>query len=189
MRRRSAAPELASYDARRFRGTGIAAFVLVKRHGPYVGTTRRPGEIAQFIQSIGSSHCDDVTGRLDMKSFELSLFADYFQFTFKTKPQRATCLGDGIKRQLPECLRSLQEQSVSAQHGIMNVPVTVEIRDQEPGDDVQAWDHVVEANMDVTFWATSSGGLLRLLSRRNAYRSLSRQLSCSGVIWRPRHAV
>ena len=31
----------------------------------------------------------------------------------------------------------------------MNVPVTVEIRDQEPDVDVQAWDYVVEATLDV----------------------------------------
>jgi hypothetical protein len=86
---------------------------------------------------------------LDMKSFELSLFADYFQFYI----QDEAATGD-LSRSWDEEATARMLAIAPGTIGIgtarnMDVPVAVEIRDQEPGDDLPEWDHVVEATLDV----------------------------------------
>ena len=84
-----------------------------------------------------------------MKSFELSLFADYFQFYI----QDEAATGD-LSRFWDEEATARMLAIAPGTIGIgtarnMDVPVAVEIRDQEPGDDLPEWDHVVEATLDV----------------------------------------
>jgi hypothetical protein len=84
-----------------------------------------------------------------MKSFELSLFADYFQFYIRDEAA-AGDLSQAWNAETTERLLALAPGTV----GIgtvrnMNVPVTVEILEHEPDDDASEWDHVVEASLDV----------------------------------------
>jgi hypothetical protein len=84
-----------------------------------------------------------------MKSFELSLFADYFQFYILDEDTT----GD-LSWSWDEAATARMLAIAPGIIGVgtvrnMNVPVTVEIRDQEPDVDVPAWDYVVEATLDV----------------------------------------
>ena len=84
-----------------------------------------------------------------MKSFELSLFADYFQFYI----QDEAVMGD-LSRIWDEEATARMLAIAPGTIGVgtarnMDVPVTVEICDQEPGDDVPEWDHVIEATLAV----------------------------------------
>jgi hypothetical protein len=84
-----------------------------------------------------------------MKSLELSLFADYFQFYIQDEAATGH-----LSRIWDEEATARMLAIAPGTIGIgtarnMDVPVTVEIRDQEPGDDLPDWDHVVEANLDV----------------------------------------
>jgi hypothetical protein len=93
--------------------------------------------------------CDDIACRLDMKSFELSLFADYFQFYIQDEAATAR-----LSRIWDEEATARMLAIAPGTIGVgtarnMDVPVAVEIRDQEPGDDFPEWDHVVEASLDV----------------------------------------
>src|SRR5258707_278824 len=89
-------------------------------------------------------------GDTEIKSLELSLFADYFQFYI----QDEAALGD--------LSQSWSEEAVSRLLAIapgtigigtvrnMRIPVVIEIHDQEPDNDFSDWDHIVEAALDVT---------------------------------------
>jgi hypothetical protein len=84
-----------------------------------------------------------------MKSLELSLFADYFQFYI----QDEAATGDLSESWNEEATARLLAEAPGV-IGIgtarnMDVPVAVEIHDQEPDDDSSAWDHVVEAQLNL----------------------------------------
>jgi hypothetical protein len=84
-----------------------------------------------------------------MKSFELTLFADYFQFYIQDEAANGD-LSDAWNKETTERLLALAPGTV----GIgtvrnMDVPVTVEILEHAPDDDSSEWDHVVEASLDV----------------------------------------
>ena len=84
-----------------------------------------------------------------MKSHELSLFADYFQFYIQDEAA-AGGLSNSWNEEATARLLAIAPGTI----GIgtvrkMNVPVVVEIRDQEPRDDFSDWDHAVEASLDV----------------------------------------
>jgi hypothetical protein len=93
-----------------------------------------------------------------MKSFELSLFADYHQFYIRDE----TVGGDLSEAWNDEAIDRLLAIA-PGMIGIgtvrnMDVPVTVEIHDHEPGDDSSEWDHVVEASLEVTSGRTVIAG-------------------------------
>jgi hypothetical protein len=84
-----------------------------------------------------------------MKLLELSLFADCFQFYI----QDEAATGDLSQSWNEEATARLLA-TASGTIGIgtvrnMDVPVVVEIHDQEPYDDSSEWDHAVEASLDV----------------------------------------
>jgi hypothetical protein len=84
-----------------------------------------------------------------MKSFELLIFADYFQFYV----QDEVATGD-LSRRWDEAATARMLAIAPGKVGIgtvrnMDVPVTVEVREQEPQEDVRDWDYVVEATLDV----------------------------------------
>ena len=84
-----------------------------------------------------------------MRSFELSLFADYFQFYIQDEAVTGD-LSQAWNDEAVDRLLALAPGTV----GIgtvrnMDVPVTVHILAQEPDDDSPKWDHVVEAGLDV----------------------------------------
>src|SRR6202023_3968554 len=85
----------------------------------------------------------------NMKSLELSLFADYFQFYVQDETA-AGDLSQAWNEEATERLLAIAPGTV----GIgtvrnMDVPVTVHVLAQEPDDDSPKWDHVVEAGLDV----------------------------------------
>jgi hypothetical protein len=85
-----------------------------------------------------------------MKSFNLSLFADYFQFYIQDEAATGD-LSQAWNEEATDRLLALAPGTV----GIgtvrnMDVPVTVDILEQEPDDDASEWDRVVEASLEVT---------------------------------------
>ena len=84
-----------------------------------------------------------------MKSFELVLFADYFQFYIQDEAAKGD-LSQAWNEETTDRLLALAPGTV----GIgtvrnMDVPVTVDILEHAPEDDFSEWDHVVEAGLDV----------------------------------------
>lgn len=84
-----------------------------------------------------------------MKSFELALFADYFQFYVQDEPVSGD-LSEAWTEEATDRLLAVAPGTV----GIgtvrnMDVPVEVQVRDSEPDDDFAEWDHVVEASVDI----------------------------------------
>jgi hypothetical protein len=84
-----------------------------------------------------------------MKSFELVLFADYFQFYIQDEAAKGD-LSQAWNEEATDRLLALAPGTV----GIgtvrnMDVPVTVDILEHAPEDDFSEWDHVVEAGLDV----------------------------------------
>jgi hypothetical protein len=150
MRRRAAAP--AEFELRRAAISGDRSRRVCLGEAAWsvcrnTKTTRRdrPGHPINWID-----HCDDVTGRLDMKSFELSLFADYFQFYIQDEAATSDLSRIWNKEAIARMLAAAPGKIGVGTVRNMDVPVTVEIHHQEPGDDVKAWDYVVEATLDVT---------------------------------------
>src|ERR1051326_8074250 len=89
-------------------------------------------------------------GNSKIKSLELSLFADYFQFYI----QDELAVGDLSSSWTEEAMSRLLAVAPgtigvsTVRNG--DVPVTIEIHSQEPDNDLARWDHVVEATLDVT---------------------------------------
>ena len=84
-----------------------------------------------------------------MRSFELSLFADYFQFYIQDEGATGD-LSDSWNEEAVARLLAVAPGTI----GIgtvrnMNVPVVLEIHDQQPADDLAKWDHVVEAELNI----------------------------------------
>ena len=85
-----------------------------------------------------------------MPSFELLLFADYFQFYVQD---------DGAEGDLSEAwTEEAVDRLLAVAPGTLGigtaqtcsfVPVIVDILEREPNDDSADWDHVVEAGLDV----------------------------------------
>jgi hypothetical protein len=85
-----------------------------------------------------------------MRSLELSLFADYFQFYIQDEAANGD-LSESWNEEATARLLAVAPGTI----GIgtvrdMDVPVAVEIHEQEPNDDRSDWDHVVEAELNVT---------------------------------------
>lgn len=83
------------------------------------------------------------------KFVELSLFADYFQFYIQDE-SAAGDLSQSWNQEAIDRLLAIAPGTI----GIgtvrnMEVPVTIEIHSREPDDDSSAWDHVVEAALNV----------------------------------------
>ena len=84
-----------------------------------------------------------------MTLFELSLFADYFQFYVQDEAATGD-LSQTWNKEATERLLAVAPATIGI--GTVrntNVPVTLEIRADEPDDDSAEWDHVVEASLDV----------------------------------------
>jgi hypothetical protein len=84
-----------------------------------------------------------------IKSLELSLFADYFQFYIQDEAA-AGDLSQSWSQEAVDRLLAIAPGTI----GIgtvrnMDVPVAIEIHDQEPDDDSSEWDYVVEAALNV----------------------------------------
>jgi hypothetical protein len=85
-----------------------------------------------------------------MRSLELSLFADYFQFYI----QDESATGDLSEHWNEEATARLLAVAPGT-IGIgtvrnMDVSAVVEIHDQEPAHDLSEWDHVVEAELNIS---------------------------------------
>jgi hypothetical protein len=94
----------------------------------------------------------------NMKSFELSLFADYFQFYIQDETATGD-LSDAWNEEAVGRLLAIAPGTICV--GTvrnMDVPVVVEIHDKEPDDDCPEWDHVVEASLEVTSGRTVIAG-------------------------------
>ena len=84
-----------------------------------------------------------------MKSFEVSLFADYFQFYIQDEAATGD-LSQAWNEEATDLLLAQAPGTVGV--GTVrntDVPVTVNILEHEPDDDSSEWDHVVEASLDV----------------------------------------
>lgn len=84
-----------------------------------------------------------------MRSVELSLFADYFQFYIQDEAADGD-LSESWNEQATARLLAVAPGTI----GIgtvrnMDVPVAVEVHEREPNDDSSKWDHVVEAELNV----------------------------------------
>src|SRR5690348_8970544 len=93
-----------------------------------------------------------------MRSFELNLFADYFQFYIRDEAAKGD-LSEAWSEEATDRLLAVAPGTV----GIgtvrnMDVPVTVEILEDAPEDDFSEWDHVVEAGLDAASgWIAIAG--------------------------------
>jgi hypothetical protein len=97
-----------------------------------------------------SSFSTDDQGSSHMKSFELSMFADYFQFYIQDEAATGD-LSQAWNEEATDRLLATAPGTIgigTARN--MDVPVTVDILEHEPDDDSSEWDHVVEAGFDVT---------------------------------------
>ena len=84
-----------------------------------------------------------------MKSFELSLFADYFQFYLQDETADGN-LSEAWGQEAVDRLLAIAPGTIGV--GTVrntDVAVTVEIHEHEPENDIANWDHVVEASMNV----------------------------------------
>lgn len=84
-----------------------------------------------------------------MLSFQLSLFADYFQFYIQDESVPGD-LSDAWTTEATDRLLAVVPGTIGI--GTVrntDVPVTVEIHSDLPPDDQRHWDHVVEASLDV----------------------------------------
>src|SRR5262249_1942897 len=84
-----------------------------------------------------------------MPSLELSLFADYFQIYVQDE-----CANGDLSESWNEEATARLLAVAPGMIGIstvrnMDVPVVLEIHDQEPADDAADWDHVVETELKV----------------------------------------
>ena len=84
-----------------------------------------------------------------MKSLQFNIFADYFQFYI----QDETAMGDLSQSWDEEASTRLLAFGPGVV-GIgtvrnMDVPIALEVHDQEPADDFSTWDHVVECDLTV----------------------------------------
>jgi hypothetical protein len=106
---------------------------------------RGKGRAIRTDRSFSTGH----QGNSNMKSFELSLFADYFQFYIQDEAATGD-LSQAWNDEATDRLLAVAPGTLgigTARN--MDVPVTVEIREDEPEDDSADWDHVVEASLDV----------------------------------------
>jgi len=84
-----------------------------------------------------------------MRQLEYELFADYFQFYLQDESAEGN-LGDSWSEEAVARLLAIAPGTIGV--GTvrnMNVPVTVEILEGEPGSDLESWDHVTECSLDV----------------------------------------
>lgn len=105
-------------------------------------------------------------GSSKINAFELSLFADYFQFYIKDEAavvdlSQIWSSEGALQRWSEEAAQRWNEEATSRLLAIapgkigigtvrnMDVPVVIEIHDREPDEDFSHWDHVVEAALDV----------------------------------------
>jgi hypothetical protein len=84
-----------------------------------------------------------------MSCFDLTLFADYFQFYIQDEAVTGD-LSQAWNEEATARLLAIAPGTI----GIgtvrnMDVPIRVEIHQREPDDDSPAWDHVVEAAVDI----------------------------------------
>jgi hypothetical protein len=93
-----------------------------------------------------------------MKSIQLSLFADYFQFYIQdevvTGDLSQSWNDDATARLLAIAPGTIGIGTVRN----MDVPVVVEIHDHKPPEDSGEWDHVVEASVELTSGRVVIGG-------------------------------
>ncbi|QPF87667.1 hypothetical protein IC762_15830 [Bradyrhizobium genosp. L] len=85
-----------------------------------------------------------------MKSIELSLFADYFQFYIQDELADDVDLSRAWTEEATDRLLAVAPGII----GIgtvrnMHVPVSVQILEHEPADDFSEWDHVVQTSLDI----------------------------------------
>jgi hypothetical protein len=83
------------------------------------------------------------------KSHEFMVFAEYFQFYVHDGKSEAD-LSDAWDDEARARLLAIGDFIIGVQTvRDMDVAVTVEIGEKEPDDDLSAWDHVVQANLEV----------------------------------------
>ncbi|HEX3506070.1 MAG TPA: hypothetical protein VHU22_22025 [Xanthobacteraceae bacterium] len=84
-----------------------------------------------------------------MKSFDLSLFADYFQFYIQDEAATGD-LSEAWNEEAVSRLLAIAPGTIGV--GTvrnMDVPVRVEIHEHEPNNDPSEWNQIVEASLDV----------------------------------------
>jgi hypothetical protein len=87
---------------------------------------------------------------LNVRSLNFSLFADYFQFYLQDEAASGD-LSQSWDEEATERLLAVAPGTIGVGTVRNNsVPVLLEIHDQEPNDDLRAWDHVVECSLDVS---------------------------------------
>ncbi len=84
-----------------------------------------------------------------MKRLALTLFADYFQFYLQDERAKGD-LSDSWTEQAVVDMLALAPGTIGV--GTvrnMNVPVVVEILDEAPSENLDAWDHVTECSIEI----------------------------------------
>ena len=84
-----------------------------------------------------------------MRSFELSLFADYHQFYIQDEAATHDLSGAWTEETVDRLLATAPGAVGIGTVRNMDVPVSVQLLEHEPRDDSSRWDHVVEASLDV----------------------------------------
>jgi hypothetical protein len=84
-----------------------------------------------------------------MKSIQLSLFADYFQFYIQDEAVTGDLSGSWSDEATVRLLAVAPGTIGIGTVRNVDVPVVVEVHDQKPPDDSGKWDHVVEASLEL----------------------------------------
>jgi hypothetical protein len=89
-------------------------------------------------------------GRLEMKSFQFDLFADYFQFYLQDEEADGD-LSDAWTPDATDRMLAVADYVVGV-GTVRNttVPVTVELHGAAPADDFDSWDHVTQCSLTVS---------------------------------------
>lgn len=82
-----------------------------------------------------------------MKAYDLTIFADYFQFYLWDAGVRPGAPVDYVEEDLIRRVKVEENVVVVQPVRNMDVPVRIELHDADPGCDLDDWDHVVECSL------------------------------------------
>ncbi len=84
-----------------------------------------------------------------MRAIQLQLFADYFQFYLQDEAVKGD-LSDSWTKEATARMLAVAPGTVGVGTARnTNVPVLIEVHDQEPPVDLAEWDHVAECSLDI----------------------------------------
>ncbi len=96
----------------------------------------------------------------DMENYHFDLFADYFQFYICDEAYNGVPQLDWSEQCIEDMLGIVPGLIQIGTARNMTVPVDVEVRDSEPEEDFNRWDHIAEAGIVISSGAMIIAGLM-----------------------------